>query len=231
MFLKKVKKWCDIHLRWGRSSYIHMLFGISGSLIWSKTLMELIFNLCGEYRWSPESPVSQIHSLHLHVGAPDLLRSLRSVQMLKREWDAESNGKLLHLFIPSKTALLVPEFGVGTCLRQNCSVGSCACSEGPALGQKTRDGDDTLYINEKEIIKHFYRPIYHKYSAQRQVLHCKRRNLRCSSAEGSFTRDWICAVAYRCFPYHTLSLASEQTLKDLKRSHGHQREGEENGIG
>ena len=32
--------------------------------------------------------------------------------MLKREWDAESNGKLPHLFIPSKTATLVPEFAV-----------------------------------------------------------------------------------------------------------------------
>ena len=37
---------------------------------------------------------------------------LRSVQMLKREWAAESNGKLPHLFIPSKTATLVPEFAV-----------------------------------------------------------------------------------------------------------------------
>ena len=32
--------------------------------------------------------------------------------MLKREWDAESNGKLPHLFIPSKTETLVPEFPV-----------------------------------------------------------------------------------------------------------------------
>ena len=32
--------------------------------------------------------------------------------MLKREWSAESNGKLPHLFIPSKTATLVPEFAV-----------------------------------------------------------------------------------------------------------------------
>ena len=32
--------------------------------------------------------------------------------MLKREWGAESNGKLPHLFIPSKTATLVPEFAV-----------------------------------------------------------------------------------------------------------------------
>ena len=32
--------------------------------------------------------------------------------MLKREWGAESNGKLPHLFIPSKTAAWVPEFAV-----------------------------------------------------------------------------------------------------------------------
>ena len=32
--------------------------------------------------------------------------------MLKREWGAESNGKLPHLFIPSKTATKVPEFAM-----------------------------------------------------------------------------------------------------------------------
>ena len=32
--------------------------------------------------------------------------------MLKREWSAESNGKLPHLFIPGKTGALVPEFAV-----------------------------------------------------------------------------------------------------------------------
>ena len=37
---------------------------------------------------------------------------LRSVQMLKREWGAEGNGKLPHLFIPSKTATLVPDCAV-----------------------------------------------------------------------------------------------------------------------
>ena len=87
------------------------LIGISGSLIWSKTLMEVIFNLCGEFRWSPECPVSQIHSPHLHVGAHGIFSDLlRFVQMLKREWDAENNGKLLHLSISSKTAAQVPEF-------------------------------------------------------------------------------------------------------------------------
>ena len=32
--------------------------------------------------------------------------------MLKREWDAERNGKLSHLTIPSKTAAWVPELAV-----------------------------------------------------------------------------------------------------------------------
>ena len=32
--------------------------------------------------------------------------------MREREWSEESNGKLQHLFIPSKTATLVPEFAV-----------------------------------------------------------------------------------------------------------------------
>ena len=32
--------------------------------------------------------------------------------MLQREWGAEINGKLPHLFIPSKTTTLVPEFVV-----------------------------------------------------------------------------------------------------------------------
>ena len=37
---------------------------------------------------------------------------LRSVQMLKREWGAESNRKLPHLSIPSKIVVWVPEFAV-----------------------------------------------------------------------------------------------------------------------
>ena len=32
--------------------------------------------------------------------------------MLKREWGVESNEKLQHLFIPSKTATSVPEFAM-----------------------------------------------------------------------------------------------------------------------
>ena len=51
--------------------------------------------------------------LHLHAGAPGIFSDLlRCVQMLKREWGAESNGKLPQLFIPSKTATLIPVFAV-----------------------------------------------------------------------------------------------------------------------
>ena len=47
------------------------------------------------------------------VVAPGIFSDiLRSVQMLKRKWGAESNGKLPHLYIPSKTATLVPQFAV-----------------------------------------------------------------------------------------------------------------------
>ena len=57
--------------------------------------------------------VSQIHSPHLHVDTTGIFSDvLRSVQMLKREWGAESNRKLPHLFIPSKSTTFVPEFAV-----------------------------------------------------------------------------------------------------------------------
>ena len=38
-----------------------------------------------------------------------------------------------------------------------------------------------------------------------------------------FYQEWINAVTSRCFPHSILSLASRQTLKELKRSQGHQR--------
>ena len=45
--------------------------------------------------------------------APEIFSDLlRSFHMLKREWGAENNGKLPHLFIFSKAAAWVPEFAV-----------------------------------------------------------------------------------------------------------------------
>ena len=74
---------------WGRR-----VIGISGSLIWLKTLTELIFSPCGEFWWSLEGSVSQIHSPHLHIGAPGIFSDLsRSVQMLKGEWGCRKQRK------------------------------------------------------------------------------------------------------------------------------------------
>ena len=99
---------CYVFYFWGRR-----MIGVSGSQLWSKTLMALPFNHSGEFRWSSEGPVCQIYSPHLHAGASEIYSDLlRSVQMLKREWGAESNGKIPHLSIPSKTAVWVPEFAV-----------------------------------------------------------------------------------------------------------------------
>ena len=58
--------------------------------------------------------------------------------MLKREWGSETNGKLPHLSIPSKTEAWVPEFAVEDLpLSITAALVSCVCSEGPALGKNT----------------------------------------------------------------------------------------------
>ena len=74
--------------------------------------MELIFDPSvnfSEFQWVQSAKSTLLTST---MGPWDLFRFLRSVQMLKREWVAESNGKLPHLFNPSKTATLVPEFAM-----------------------------------------------------------------------------------------------------------------------
>ena len=55
--------------------------------------MELIFNPYGEFHLSPEGPVSQIHSPHLHDGTPGIFSDpLRSVQTLKRSGVRKATG-------------------------------------------------------------------------------------------------------------------------------------------
>ena len=115
------------------------MIGISGSKIWPKTLMELIFNPCGEFRRSPEDPVSQIHSPHLHLSAlgtfSDLLRFCSDAKKRvgcgkQRQATAtiQSQVTLQPWFLSLRRK---------TCLRQNCSLGTCTCSGIPALGQNT----------------------------------------------------------------------------------------------
>ena len=88
------------------------MIGITGSLMWSKTLMELIFIPRGEFRRIPEGPVSHIHSPHHHAVAPGIFfRSFKVSSKAKERVGAE-NGKLQHLFIPIKTATFIPELPV-----------------------------------------------------------------------------------------------------------------------
>ena len=60
--------------------------------------------------------------------------------MLKRVWSVEC-GKQREATAPIQYLLKlqswVRSLQLKTCLRQTCSLGSCACSEGPALGQNT----------------------------------------------------------------------------------------------
>ena len=113
------------------------MIGISGSLIWSKTLMELIFNSCGEFRWSPEGPVSQIHSSPPRWCPWDLFRSFKVCLDVKER----GCGKQREATAPIQSLIkLQPWFlslRLKTCLRQNCNLCSCACSERPVLGQNT----------------------------------------------------------------------------------------------
>ena len=111
--------------------------GITWSLIWTKTLMKLIFNPCGEFEWSVEGPVSQIHFLHLQVGAPGIFSDLlRSVQMLKSGvWKAMRSYCTYSTLVKQQPWLQSLHWKI--CLWQTCSLGSGACSEGPVLGQNT----------------------------------------------------------------------------------------------
>ena len=101
-----------------------------------KTLILLIFNSSGDFRWSPEGPVSHIHSPYFHADAPGIfLDLLRYVHTLKREWSVESNGKLPHLFIPSKIVTWYLSLQWKAYFGQNCNFGCCVCSERLALGR------------------------------------------------------------------------------------------------
>ena len=72
--------------------------------------------------------------------------------MLKTEWGAESNGKLPHLFIPSKTAAWVPEFAVEDLPLSRTAALVPEFAEGPAVGQNTHDDHSSNSVND--LLKH-----------------------------------------------------------------------------
>ena len=73
--------------------------------------MELIFNPSGEFRCEVRkaqlAKSTRLTSTLVPLGS---FRIFQGLLKAKREWGAESNGNLPHLFIPTKTATLVPEF-------------------------------------------------------------------------------------------------------------------------
>ena len=119
------------------------LIEIYGSLIWSKTLMELVFNPCGKFLWSPEDPVSQIHPPHLLVGAPGIFRFFKVCSDANERMGCRKQREAT---APIKSLVKLQPWFLGlrwkTCLRQNCSLGFSACSEGPSFGQNIIDDDD-----------------------------------------------------------------------------------------
>ena len=81
------------------------MIGISGSLISSKTLMELKFNPCGEVRRAQLAKSTLLTSMLVTLGS---FQILMSVQMLIRE--RKATGSYRTYSIPSERAALVPEF-------------------------------------------------------------------------------------------------------------------------
>ena len=171
------------------------VIGISGSLIWSKTLMELIFNSCGEFLWSPEGPLSQIHSPHLHVAAPGIFsRLLRSAQMLKREWGAESNGNLLHYSSLVKLQTLFLSLRWKTCLWAELHHWCLSLQCKTCSWTEHSDDDDFTFMPSLHLVQHFFRRIkfvfvvFYFISSLQHVQHVFLEELRLFLRENFFRR-------------------------------------------
>ena len=91
------------------------MIGISGSLIWSKTLMELIFNPCSPAVNFSDVWRDKLAKSTLLTSTLVPLGSFRSFKVsldAKERVGAESNRKLPHLSFPNKIVAWVPEFAV-----------------------------------------------------------------------------------------------------------------------
>ena len=119
------------------------VIGFPGSLIWLKTLMELVFfNTCGEFRC--EVLKAQLAKSTLLTSTLVPLGSLRSFEVSSDSKERVGVRKLTGSYrtcsILIKLQLWFLSLQWKTCLRQNCNLGSSPCSEGPVLGQKTLMG-------------------------------------------------------------------------------------------
>ena len=84
-----------------------------GSLFWSETMILLILTPgvnFGEVRRAHLATSTLLTFTLMPLGFFRYFKVCSDVR--EREWGTESNGKLPHLFIPSKTATLVPGFAV-----------------------------------------------------------------------------------------------------------------------
>ena len=114
--------------------------------LWSdqKPWWNWYLTFCGEFWWSPEGPVSQIHSPHLHVRPWDRFRYFKICSNAKKRVGCEKQREAT---VPIQSPVkLQPWFLIS--LWKTCILGSCACSEGPALGQNTL----MIYTGERRLI-------------------------------------------------------------------------------
>ena len=74
--------------------------------------MEPIFNDCGEFPWTQEGPVSQIHSHHLVFGAPEIFSDLLRYVQMSETGVQKSTESYRTYSISCKTAALVADFAV-----------------------------------------------------------------------------------------------------------------------
>ena len=97
--------------------------------------MEQIFNPCGEFRWSLEGPVSQIHSPYLHVGPLGFFKICSDAKE-RVGWgkQREATAPIQSLV---KLQLWLLNLRWKTCHRQKYSLDSCACSEEPIFALNT----------------------------------------------------------------------------------------------
>ena len=143
---------------WGRRVIV-----ISGSLIWSKILMELIFNPCGEFRWRGPTWPNPLSSPPRWCPW-DLFRSFKVFSCAKereRERERESGvrkatGSYRSYSIPGKTAALVTEFAVKDLpLGITAALVPHVCNETPARGQ------NTLFPKPTILLKYRFGPSEH----------------------------------------------------------------------